>query len=137
MVCARGMPREDGNRQLRHTPIRGEGEEMSTSTQIPSSGQGLVQISSLEDMIRERVAEERGRAFGALHAITGAAVLPANAVFGFIFDTHPERAFLIGASFALQIGLGRSAGRGGPGSIVATLPDRARRGPAPRETIAP
>ncbi len=45
-------------------------------------------------------AEERGRAFGALHAITGAAVLPANAVFGFIFDEHPERAFLIGASCA-------------------------------------
>jgi MFS family permease len=44
--------------------------------------------------------EERGRAFGALHAITGAAVLPANAVFGFIFDKHPERAFLSGASCA-------------------------------------
>ena len=34
---------------------------MSTSTQIPSSGPGLVQISSLEDMIRQRVAEERAR----------------------------------------------------------------------------
>ncbi|MGZ4732624.1 MAG: hypothetical protein ACXVZH_10835 [Terriglobales bacterium] len=34
---------------------------MSTSTQIPASGQGLVQISSLEDMIRQRVAEERAR----------------------------------------------------------------------------
>ncbi len=44
--------------------------------------------------------EQRGRAFGALHAITGAAVLPANAVFGMIFDTHPEIAFGIGASFA-------------------------------------
>ena len=33
---------------------------MSTSTQIPS-GPGLVQISSLEDMIRDRVAEERAR----------------------------------------------------------------------------
>ncbi len=44
--------------------------------------------------------EERGRAFGALHAITGAAVLPANAVFGMVFDTHPEVAFLIGASCA-------------------------------------
>ena len=44
--------------------------------------------------------EQRGRAFGALHAITGAAVLPANAIFGMIFDTHPNVAFLIGASFA-------------------------------------
>ncbi|MGZ4833936.1 MAG: hypothetical protein ACXVZQ_13485, partial [Terriglobales bacterium] len=34
---------------------------MSTSTQIPSSGPGLVQISSLEDMIRQRVADERAR----------------------------------------------------------------------------
>jgi MFS family permease len=44
--------------------------------------------------------EQRGRAFGALHAVTGAAVLPANAVFGMIFDRHPEVAFLLGASFA-------------------------------------
>jgi MFS family permease len=42
----------------------------------------------------------RGRAFGMLHAITGAAVLPANAIFGFVFDTHPEIAFWIGAAFA-------------------------------------
>ena len=34
---------------------------MSTSTQIPSSNPGLVQISSLEDMIRDRVAQERAR----------------------------------------------------------------------------
>ncbi|HEY2366693.1 MAG TPA: MFS transporter, partial [Polyangiaceae bacterium] len=44
--------------------------------------------------------EERGRAFGMLHAITGAAVLPANAIFGFVFDTRPELAFGIGAAFA-------------------------------------
>jgi len=44
--------------------------------------------------------EQRGRAFGALHAITGAAVLPANAVFGFIFDAHPGVAFELAASFA-------------------------------------
>jgi MFS family permease len=44
--------------------------------------------------------EQRGRAFGTLHAITGFAVLPANAVFGYLFDTHPEAAFLMGASCA-------------------------------------
>jgi MFS family permease len=44
--------------------------------------------------------EQRGRAFGALHAITGAAVLPANAVFGALFDNHPDWAFFMGASFA-------------------------------------
>ncbi len=44
--------------------------------------------------------DQRGRAFGAFHAITGAAVLPANAVFGFVFDKNPEIAFWIGAGFA-------------------------------------
>jgi MFS family permease len=44
--------------------------------------------------------EQRGRAFGALHAITGFAVLPANAVFGALFDAHPETAFLLGAACA-------------------------------------
>ncbi len=44
--------------------------------------------------------EQRGRAFGALHAVTGAAILPANAVFGFLFDQYPERAFFMGASCA-------------------------------------
>jgi predicted nucleotide-binding protein (sugar kinase/HSP70/actin superfamily) len=34
---------------------------MSTSTQIPAANQGLVQISPIEDMIRQRVAEERAR----------------------------------------------------------------------------
>ena len=44
--------------------------------------------------------EQRGRAFGALHAISGAAILPANAVFGALFDEHPERAFFFGAACA-------------------------------------
>jgi len=44
--------------------------------------------------------EQRGRAFGSFHAIIGAAVLPANAVFGFVFETHPNVAFWLGASFA-------------------------------------
>jgi MFS family permease len=61
--------------------------------------------------------EQRGRAFGALHAITGAAVLPANAVFGFIFDTHPNVAFLLGAGFAALGALALLAVR--PGSVSA------------------
>jgi MFS family permease len=44
--------------------------------------------------------EQRGRAFGSLYAVTGAAVLPANAVFGALFDAHPEWAFGMGASCA-------------------------------------
>ncbi len=45
-------------------------------------------------------AEQRGRAFGTLHAVTGFAVLPANAVFGLLFDAHPESAFFLGAACA-------------------------------------
>lgn len=44
--------------------------------------------------------KQRGRAFGAFHAITGIAVLPANAVFGFLFDLHPRMAFWFGAGAA-------------------------------------
>jgi MFS family permease len=60
--------------------------------------------------------EQRGRGFGALHAITGAAVLPANAVFGFVFDAHPEIAFWIGAGFA---GAGALALLGVPRAVNA------------------
>ncbi|HEX7601695.1 MAG TPA: MFS transporter [Polyangiaceae bacterium] len=45
-------------------------------------------------------AESRGRAFGALHAVTGLAVLPANAVFGALFDASPRYAFWTSAACA-------------------------------------
>lgn len=44
--------------------------------------------------------ESRGRAFGALHAVTGLAVLPANAVFGALFDASPTYAFWTSAACA-------------------------------------
>jgi MFS family permease len=44
--------------------------------------------------------ESRGRAFGALHAVTGLAVLPANAVFGALFDASPSYAFWTSAGCA-------------------------------------
>jgi MFS family permease len=44
--------------------------------------------------------EARGRAFGALHAVTGLAVLPANAVFGALFDASPAYAFWTSAGCA-------------------------------------
>ncbi len=60
-------------------------------------------------------AEQRGRAFGALHAVTGFAVLPANALFGVLFDAHPAAAFWMSATFAatgaLLLGRKVSAGR--------------------------
>ena len=45
-------------------------------------------------------AASRGRAFGALHAVTGLAVLPANAVFGALFDASPSYAFWTSAGCA-------------------------------------
>ena len=37
--------------------------------------------------------EARGRAFGALHAVTGMVVLPANAIFGSLYSNQPAIAF--------------------------------------------
>jgi MFS family permease len=45
--------------------------------------------------------EQRGRAFGALHAITGFAVLPANLLFGILYAQGPAWAF--GTSAALAV----------------------------------
>ena len=57
--------------------------------------------------------EVRGRAFGLLAAITGIAVLPANAVFGGLFDLQPAYAFgagalcaFLGAAVLSTVGLG-------------------------------
>jgi MFS family permease len=44
--------------------------------------------------------EMRGRAYGALHAITGACVLPANAMFGALYQYDVRFAFWVGAGFA-------------------------------------
>lgn len=43
---------------------------------------------------------QRGRAYGALHAITGLCVLPANAMFGALYLEKPTYAFVMGAGFA-------------------------------------
>ncbi len=45
-------------------------------------------------------AHLRGRAFGALHAVTGLAVLPANAVFGALYAKHAALAFWVSAGCA-------------------------------------
>ncbi len=46
-------------------------------------------------------ADQRGRAFGALHALTGVAGLPANALFGFLYERGAGYAFGAGAACAL------------------------------------
>ena len=42
----------------------------------------------------------RGRAFGAMHAVTGLAVLPANLAFGALYTRDPRLAFAFGAGCA-------------------------------------
>jgi hypothetical protein len=50
--------------------------------------------------------EARGRAFGALHAITGAATLPANALFGALYAEHASLAFALSAGCAAMAAAG-------------------------------
>jgi MFS family permease len=60
-------------------------------------------------------AESRGRAYGALHAVTGLAVLPANAVFGVLYGHHVQLAFWAssGCACAAAIGLALLAPKSG------------------------
>jgi MFS family permease len=51
-------------------------------------------------------AELRGRGYGALHAITGIAVLPANAIFGVLYAEHVAFAFWASAGCALAAAIG-------------------------------
>jgi MFS family permease len=50
--------------------------------------------------------ELRGRAYGALHAVTGLAVLPANLVFGALYARHVELAFWASSGCACAAALG-------------------------------
>ena len=48
----------------------------------------------------------RGRAYGALHAITGLTVLPANVIFGALYASHVELAFRVSAGCACAAAIG-------------------------------
>jgi MFS family permease len=50
-------------------------------------------------------ADQRGRAFGLLSAVTGIAVLPANMLFGVLYGVSPAYAFGASAGFALLAAL--------------------------------
>ncbi len=58
-------------------------------------------------------AASRGRAYGALHAITGLAVLPANAIFGALYASHVSLAFGVSAACAAVAAVGLAALRVG------------------------
>jgi sugar phosphate permease len=57
-------------------------------------------------ILAERAPKEmRGRAFAALHAVTGISVLPANLLFGTLYRVRPELAFCTSATCALVAAL--------------------------------
>jgi MFS family permease len=61
---------------------------------------GLAEGSERAILAERAPAEVRGRAFGAMHAVTGLAVLPANLVFGALYTKSPVLAFDFGAACA-------------------------------------
>jgi MFS family permease len=54
---------------------------------------GLAEGSERAMLAERAPAELRGRAFGAMHALTGVAVLPANLGFGALYEVDPRLAF--------------------------------------------
>ncbi len=54
-------------------------------------------------------ASLRGRAYGTLHAVTGFAILPANALFGLLYVRHPELAFWASSGCAAAAAAGLAA----------------------------
>jgi len=50
--------------------------------------------------------ESRGRAYGALHAVTGLTVLPANVIFGALYGHHVQLAFWASSGCALAAAIG-------------------------------
>jgi MFS family permease len=67
-------------------------------------------------------AAARGRAFGALNALTGVAVLPANAVFGFLYARSPACAFAVGSASAFVAAGLLMTPLGGPRAKVQRAP---------------
>ena len=63
---------------------------------------GLAEGSERALLAEQAPPAMRGRAFGAMHAVTGLAVLPANLLFGLLYDKHASLAF--GASAACAAG---------------------------------
>jgi MFS family permease len=71
-------------------------------------------------------ASQRGRAYGALHAVSGLAVLPANLGFGVLYNVDPALAFTTGAGFALVAAVGLAALRP-PRNLLGSRRVHARR----------
>lgn len=61
---------------------------------------GLAEGSERALLAEQAPAAMRGRAFGAMHAVTGLAVLPANLLFGLLYARHVALAFGVSAACA-------------------------------------
>jgi MFS family permease len=61
---------------------------------------GLAEGSERALLAEQAPASMRGRAFGAMHAVTGLAVLPANLLFGLLYARHVALAFGVSAACA-------------------------------------
>jgi MFS family permease len=61
---------------------------------------GLAEGSERALLAEQAPPSMRGRAFGAMHAVTGLAVLPANLLFGALYARHVALAFGVSAAFA-------------------------------------
>ncbi|MDB4938713.1 MAG: hypothetical protein JWP87_5685 [Labilithrix sp.] len=61
---------------------------------------GLAEGSERALLAEQAPAAMRGRAFGAMHAVTGLAVLPANLLFGVLYARHVALAFAVSAACA-------------------------------------
>jgi MFS family permease len=61
---------------------------------------GLAEGSERALLAEQAPASMRGRAFGAMHAVTGLAVLPANLLFGVLYARHVALAFAVSAGCA-------------------------------------
>ena len=61
---------------------------------------GLAEGSERALLAAQAPPEMRGRAFGAMHAVTGLAVLPANLLFGALYARHVALAFQVSAACA-------------------------------------
>ena len=61
---------------------------------------GLAEGSERALLAEQAPPSMRGRAFGAMHAVTGLAVLPANLLFGALYARHVALAFGVSAACA-------------------------------------
>jgi MFS family permease len=85
---------------------------------------GLTEGGEKALLVELAPSESRGRAFGTLHAITGAATLPANALFGALYATHAALAFEISAGFAAFAAVGLASMSMWAGSAESRSRDR-------------